>query len=97
MLKAADGGPPTMNDLAHTLNLSPRTFERHLKAEATSYRKLSNAVLADQAKALLSNSSKSITEIAYELGYSDSANFTRAFKTQTGQSPSQHRNATPSD
>jgi AraC-like DNA-binding protein len=91
MLNAADGGLPRMHDLAHTLNLSPRTFERHLKAESTSYRKLANQVLADQAKDLLSKTDKSITAIAFELGYSDSANFTRAFKSHTGQNPSQFR------
>jgi AraC-like DNA-binding protein len=91
MLDAADGGLPSMHDLAHTLNLSPRTFERHLKAESTSYRKLANQVLADQAKALLSNTEKSITAIAFELGYSDSANFTRAFRKVEKLSPSDYR------
>ncbi|MGH8461918.1 MAG: helix-turn-helix domain-containing protein [Stenotrophobium sp.] len=32
-----------------------------------------------------------IPQIAYQLGYGDSANFTRAFRRMTGMAPSEYR------
>ena len=40
---------------------------------------------------LLENSSKSISDIAYECGFSDPKYFSRSFKTSTGKSPSDYR------
>lgn len=91
MLEAADDGLPTLADLAHTANLTPRTFERHLKAEGNSYRGLAGEVLHARAKQLLADPNVSITQAAYQLGYSDSANFTRAFRKIEGRSPSEYR------
>lgn len=45
----------------------------------------------EAAKELLSNSRNSIAEISFQLGYSDSHNFSRAFKRITGMSPSDYR------
>jgi len=36
---------------------------------------------------------KSVTDVAYLLGYSDSSNFTRAYKRWTGKSPSSNRHS----
>lgn len=44
-----------------------------------------------EAKALLTNSSMQIAEIAYQLGYRDAAYFNRFFSKQTGISPGRHR------
>lgn len=46
----------------------------------------------EQANYLLTDTNKSITEIAKELGYSDSHNFSRTYKKVTGLSPSEYRN-----
>ena len=40
---------------------------------------------------LLENSNKSISDIAYECGFSDPKYFSRSFKTSTGKSPSDYR------
>jgi AraC-like DNA-binding protein len=45
----------------------------------------------DKAKELMSNSSYSLTDIAYLTGFSDQSHFTRIFKKNTGQNPSQFR------
>lgn len=45
----------------------------------------------EAAKELLSGSPMSISEIAYQLGFSDSHNFSRTFKRITGQTPKQYR------
>ncbi len=44
------------------------------------------------AKSLLQNTSKSIKEIAYQLGFNDSAHFSKYFQKQCGNSPSSYRN-----
>ncbi len=47
----------------------------------------------NQAKLLLKNSQKSITEIAREVGFTDSGYFSRVFHRQTGMSPEAFRRA----
>ncbi len=91
MLKEATDCALTLDDLAHTLNMSARTLDRHLKNEQCSFRDIKNQVRHDKATHLLTHSDLSITQIAYELGYSDPANFTRAFLKATNLTPSQYR------
>lgn len=45
------------------------------------------------ANFMLTDTNKSISEIAHALGYSDSHNFSRAYKKISGLSPSEYRNA----
>lgn len=47
----------------------------------------------DSANFMLSDTNKSISEIAQELGFSDNHNFSRAYKNSTGMTPSEYRNA----
>lgn len=47
----------------------------------------------DTAIFLLSDTNKSISEIAKELGFNDSHNFSRSYKKACGLSPSEYRNA----
>lgn len=91
MLREASGGVPTLAELAQILNVTPRTLDRHLKAEGFRFRGLSNEVRRENAIRLLRESDLSITRIALELGYSDAANFTRAFRRATGASPARFR------
>ncbi|WP_167956463.1 AraC family transcriptional regulator [Anaerosporobacter faecicola] len=51
---------------------------------------LSNTMI-EYAKAQLTTTNTSISQIAYSLGYSDSHNFTHAFKKVTGLTPTQYR------
>ena len=44
-----------------------------------------------EAKNLLISTSKTISEIGYELGYNEKAYFTNVFKKKTGQTPSEFR------
>lgn len=46
----------------------------------------------DQANYMLTDTNKSINEIAKDLGFSDSHNFSRTYKKITGLSPSEYRN-----
>jgi AraC-like DNA-binding protein len=45
------------------------------------------------AKAMLTDTNLPISQIGYDIGFSDNHNFSSAFKKITGQSPSEYRNA----
>ncbi|MCR4587322.1 MAG: AraC family transcriptional regulator [Lachnospiraceae bacterium] len=47
----------------------------------------------DAANFLLADGDKTVTEISRELGFSDSHNFCRTYKKNTGLTPSEYRNA----
>jgi len=59
-------------------------IRQHLLATGGPYPSLEK--MAEAQQLLLQN--KSVIETAYELGYKDSANFSRAFKKATGKTPS---------
>ncbi|MDP1540530.1 MAG: AraC family transcriptional regulator ligand-binding domain-containing protein [Moraxellaceae bacterium] len=91
MLNEAKDCALTLEDLAHTLNMSVRTLDRHLKSEQTNFRDIKNTVRHQRALKLLNETDMSVTQIAYELGYTDPANFTRAFSKVAGVSPSHYK------
>ncbi len=69
--------------------MSDRTLKRQLAAEGTSFSNLVDEVRYRHATSRLSrNPDYTLQEIADELGYSDVANFSRAFKRWSGRSPS---------
>lgn len=73
------------------LHMSVRTLRRKLNASGTSFRALLNNVRKDIALRYVSEASISCIEIAYLLGFSDQANFTRAFKRWYSCTPSEYR------
>ncbi|MCK0536208.1 AraC family transcriptional regulator [Alcanivorax quisquiliarum] len=82
---------PALEQMAATLHLSSRTFKRRLQQEQANYRDLLEAELQQRAVRLLSEGRLGITEVAYQLGYSDVSNFSRAFRRWTGKAPRQWR------
>lgn len=86
MLRESTGGLPTLDELAHTLNLSSRTLDRHLKAEGSGFRELSTEIFVERARALLA-AGRPVTVVALELGYADVSNFSRAFRKAAGTNP----------
>ncbi len=91
LLLDRDGNAPGIERVAGELNQSPRSLARHLAAQGSSYRALVDEVRQIVAEDLLSHSGWPAARIAEQLGYSDPANFTRAFRRWTGQSPDQWR------
>lgn len=77
--------------VAERLHMSDRTLKRQLAAEGTSFSTLVDEVRYRHATSLLSRTDYSLEQIADELGYSDVANFSRAFKRWSGRSPSNWR------
>lgn len=82
---------PVMKNLAKSLNMSSQTMRRRLAAEGVDYKSLSRQVREHKACDLLKSTDLSMEEIAESLGYSDVANFYRAFKSWTGQTPLSYR------
>ena len=91
MAREAHEGVPTLGELAHLLNVSTRTLDRHLAREGSRFLEISKRIRHEKACALLEADGQSITQVAYQLGYQDSANFTRAFRRESGLSPSDYR------
>jgi AraC-like DNA-binding protein len=81
----------SLEGIAARLNMSPRTFRRHLKTEGTTFLDLRDEVRLEAAKHYLRFSAKSIDQVAIELGYSEPSNFRHAFKRWTGSPPSAFR------
>jgi AraC-like DNA-binding protein len=77
--------------MADHLKLSARTLSRRLRAENTSFRELRHKALCQKAEQVLKTSSIPISELAVQLGYSDTTHFVRAFSQWTGLTPSQYR------
>ena len=77
--------------VAERLHMSDRTLKRQLAAEGTSFSTLVDEVRYRHATSLLSRTDFTLEQIADELGYSDVANFSRAFKRWSGRSPSNWR------
>jgi len=90
-----DGRLPAVDEVAAGLNLSPRTLQRRLKDEGSGFAAEVNAVREAMARDLLRDGERSVAEIAWRLGFADTANFHRAFKAWTGMTPAAWRRAAP--
>jgi len=88
IVEAAAQGAPSLEEVAEHLGTSPRTLKRHLARAGTSFRAIVDDVLEHKALLLLARRELSIEQVADRLGYSDVANFTRAFRRWTGRTPS---------
>lgn len=83
-------GFPSFPAVARRLHITPRTLDRRLRSEDTSYRTILDDLRQRMATDHL-ESGTTIDEIAYLLGYTDTANFRRAFRRWTGSPPSSFR------
>lgn len=93
-LRQAETPLPSLEGMADLLYLSSRTLRRHLKDHGSNYQSLLDQEKMRRARQLLDNSELSITAVAHHLGYSDAANFSKAFKKLVGNSPKQYRSQT---
>lgn len=96
LLEAGLGRPQTVEDVARTLHVSPRTLARRLDAEGTHFQAVKDALRRDVAIARISRTDEPIASIGADLGFDDPAAFNRAFKQWTGTPPGSYRRARPS-
>ena len=85
------GHRPGINDLARELRMSPRTLQRRLKEQCTTFQRLLEEARREYANHYLLHSSRELNETAYLLGYQDANSFFRAFHHWEGTSPGQWR------
>ena len=71
--------------------MTPRTIQRKLAAEQTSYLELVENVRHNLACEYLRTTSLTMEEIAVRLGYADAPSFSHAFKRWTGMAPGSMR------
>lgn len=85
-------GLPTVTYCADELNLSPNYFGDLIKKETgQSAKDLILQKVIETAKHKVFESSKTVNEIAYELGFKYPQHFSRLFKDKVGVSPSEYR------
>ncbi|MDX1755089.1 MAG: AraC family transcriptional regulator [Marinobacter sp.] len=78
-------------EVAKQLGISTRSLRRRLDAEGTSFRELGDEVRQQMACKLLATTRMKVEELAFHLGYSDAASFTRAFRRWQAISPGEYR------
>lgn len=91
LLLKSNNGFPSLEVVARHFHMTPRTLHRHLLREQSSYKEILDSVRHQLALRYLERQQMSVQEIAYVLGYSEIANFRRAFKRWQGMAPSAYR------
>lgn len=84
-------GEPKLSQIAERFNLSERTLRRYLNEENCNFRQILQDTRMELAEYYLDKTEENITDIALQLGFTETGNFTRAFQRWFGHSPSQHR------
>jgi len=77
--------------IASRLNVSLRNLHNKLEQKNTSYQEILENLRSELARQYIDQKNISISEITFLLGFSDTSNFSRAFRRWTGLSPSQYR------
>lgn len=93
LLKSGIGNPPTCEELARKLDVSPSTLSHRFRREkGESVMKHLMELRIEQAKNLLEEG-LSLSAIAAQTGFGNPFHFSRAFKRTVGLSPSKYRTA----
>jgi AraC-like DNA-binding protein len=83
---------PSLAILADVVRLSPYHFVRSFKQSfgLPPHRYMSR-LRVEQAKALLANPAMSVTQVGFNLGFSETSSFTTTFRKHTGLTPTAYR------
>lgn len=91
LLAKSEGGFRSLEEVAALSGMSARTLKRRLADLGTGFSTLLEDEQRERALVLLRSEELSIDEIASRVGYSEVANFTRAFRRWTGTTPAAYR------
>ncbi len=86
-------GDVTEKSVAESLHMSPRTLQRRLSEEKTTYKKVLEDTRRQLAERFIRDRSLTLNEITYLLGFSEISSFSRSFKNWTGMAPTVYRQA----
>jgi AraC-like DNA-binding protein len=84
-------GHPRIEEIANVTGMSVRTLQRRLKKNGLTYKRVVDQARYQASADLLCDQHVKLIDIAEELGYSDQANFNRAFRRFAGISPGKYR------
>ncbi|MEN0067015.1 MAG: AraC family transcriptional regulator ligand-binding domain-containing protein [Myxococcota bacterium] len=87
LIEGLPSGRVSVDDVARRLALSSRTFQRRLQNEGTSFKLVVRELREELARHYLGTTQLSSSEIAYLLGFEETASFFRAFHRWTGMTP----------
>jgi AraC-like DNA-binding protein len=91
ILKCLPDADPSVNRVASQLAMSPRTLQRKLSKEGTSYQQVLDNVRLERSIEYLARSRMPIAEAATLVGFADLTSFHRAFKRWMGKPPAEFR------
>jgi len=91
IIELLPSGECSRDKVAESLHLSPTTLQLKLTKRNTSFHDVLDETRRELACAYMQQAARSITEIAFTLGFTDTSNFARAFKRWTGASPTEYR------
>lgn len=77
--------------VASALCMSPSTLQLKLSQRGTNFQELLDNTRKELSCSYMQQSTRSVTEITFMLGFTNTSNFTRAFKRWTGVSPTNFR------
>ena len=80
--------------IAKAVGLPVRSLQRRLQEHGLKMSDMFNQAKFEIAHKKLANQNLSVTEVAYQMGYSDTSHFTRAFKKMAGMGPNKYRQQT---
>jgi AraC-like DNA-binding protein len=78
-------------EVAEAMRMSARTVQRRLEDEGTRFTDVVDEARQRVAKRLLADPQIALVDVAFRVGFSDLATFSRAFKRWTGKPPGQWR------
>ena len=91
LLEELQLGEPSLARLAARLRMSERTVQRRLGDDGTSMQTLLDEVRCQISIRQLAESTRTIAEISYAVGFAEVRAFHRAFKRWTGSTPAAYR------
>ncbi|OEY66966.1 AraC family transcriptional regulator [Marinobacter sp. X15-166B] len=89
--QALQGSAPRLESIAAELGMTPWTVQRQLQQEGSGYRQILDLARRDLAQDYIRETTLSLSEVSWLLGFSGPAAFHKAYQRWFGTSPGRHR------